>query len=264
LTGFFLLAFAISWAIMIPLALSAQGIIEAKVPLQLHYLTAYGPMLAALLVTGVADRGPGLRSLGASMIKWRVGASWFVVAALSPAILFAVGALAGRIWTGAWPALRDLGQVNFLPYLGLWALPFWIVTSGFGEEVGWRGYALPRLQRGRTALSATLILWVFWVTWHIPAFFYLPNYREIGLWFFPGFALGVFAGAIIYTWLFNGTGGSVPMAALFHGVFNFFTASAAGQGIAAMVASILVIVWGFVLLLTMHHSTLSPSNKVTL
>ncbi|MDZ7336120.1 MAG: CPBP family intramembrane metalloprotease [candidate division KSB1 bacterium] len=92
----------------------------------------------------------------------------------------------------------------------------WLLTYGIGEETGWRGYALPRLQKNHSALSATVILWVFWALWHLSAFFYLYDPTIV-----IGFLLGVLAGAIVFTWLYNSTGGSILMVTLLHGVFNF-------------------------------------------
>jgi membrane protease YdiL (CAAX protease family) len=87
---------------------------------------------------------------------------------------------------------------NYMPYLGMWALVLWVLTFGFGEEIGWRGFALPRLQKGRSALAASVIVWVMWVVWHIPSFFYLDTYMKLGLAMLPMFALGVLAGAIVF------------------------------------------------------------------
>jgi hypothetical protein len=89
---------------------------------------------------------------------------------------------------------------------------------------------------------------VVWAGWHLPAFFYLPNYRAMGVAVVPGFALGVVAGAILLTWLYNSTGGSLLAVILWHGVFNVFTASKGGQGTPAMVMSIAVIVWAVAVL----------------
>lgn len=105
---------------------------------------------------------------------------------------------------------------NLYAALGLAALPLWILTFGIGEETGWRGFALPRLQRGRSALSATIILWVFWALWHLPLFFY--SYEASIL---PGFLIGLLAGAITLTWLYNSTSGTILLVALWHGTFNF-------------------------------------------
>jgi uncharacterized protein len=161
---------------------------------------------------------------------------------LAPLVFFAVG-VAGAAAAGRHlPGVRELGQINFLPNLGLWAWLLWTASSGLGEETGWRGYALPRLRAARGPLAASLILAVPWILWHLPAFFYLPNYMSFGV-MLPGFAIGVAAGSVVYTWLYERTGGSILAAALFHGSFNFVTASQAGTGPVAAVVSTLVMLW---------------------
>ena len=184
-----------------PLALEAQGALNLALPFWLHYCTAYGPLLAALLVTRVVSGPAGLRSLGRRMGQWRIGLGWLLFAALSPIVLYLLLAVVLVALGGPSPTIAQLGAVNFLPNLGLMAWPLWILTNGVGEETGWRGFALPRLQQRHSALVATLILGVLWAGWHIPFFFYLPNYRAMGLAGFPGFALGIISAAIVFTWL---------------------------------------------------------------
>lgn len=249
---FFILAYAISWAIEIPLALRAQGVIHVPIPFGVHYLAAYGPMLAAIIVTGRTGGKEGLRELWGRMLKWRVRPMWWLVA-LAPLVLYALLAVALRLAQGQWPDLAALGQIDFLPNLGAGSLLVWFLTFGLGEETGWRGYALPRLQRGRSALSATAILWVFWALWHLPLFFYLYDVTII-----VGFLLGLLAGAITFTWLYNSTGGSILLVAVWHGAFNFVTGCAACKtGIAAAVVSTLVMVWAVVVVVWFKPATLS-------
>lgn len=151
--------------------------------------------------------------------------------------------------------------MNFLPNLGLAAWPFWVLTSGIGEETGWRGFALPRLQRKHGALTATLILSVFWVGWHVPQFFYLPTLAAIGISGFAGFAFSIAAGAILFTWLFNSTRGSILAVVLWHGGFNFITASKAGAGTAVMNMSILVMVWASVIVVALGWGRLARVER---
>jgi membrane protease YdiL (CAAX protease family) len=242
LVRYFILAFALSWIVEFALIASQERWIDPPLPFSLHYLASYGPALAAILVTGLTAGKRGLSELFGRVLKWRVGWRWLMVSALFPVALFALGLVVARILTGEWPAVSDLGQVNYLPYLGAGALPFWFLTYGLGEEIGWRGFALPRLQRNRTAASSTLILGLLWALWHTPAFFYLDTYERLGLVMLPAFAASVLCGAVVYTWLYNSVGGSVLITALFHAVFNFFSASQAGQGIVqiAMTAGIIV------------------------
>jgi membrane protease YdiL (CAAX protease family) len=120
-------------------------------------------------------------------------------------VLFVLAALV--VWMlngGEWPNLQRLTEINYLPNLGVGALILWLATFGFGEEIGWRGYALPRLQKGHSALSATLILGVMWVVWHVP--FLLPGHlRESWPRRFSHVRAGRAGGRDRAGWLYNTT-----------------------------------------------------------
>lgn len=254
--AYFALAYGFSWIVEIPLALANQGITRLILPAWTHYLAGYGPMLAALLVISATEGRIGLERLWSRLTAWHVGMLWWV-AAISP-LLIGLVVIAALNLFGAQPvALAELGEVNFLPALGVGALPLWILTFGLGEELGWRGFALPRLQHGRSALEATAILALFWALWHLPTFFYLYDPGIV-----IGWALGLFSGAMVFTWLFNSTGGSVLMAAVWHGCLNFITGSAAGKGLVAAIVSSLVMVWAVVVLLVYKPASLSRRPKV--
>ncbi|MGD8398663.1 MAG: CPBP family intramembrane metalloprotease, partial [Anaerolineae bacterium] len=135
---FTVLAYGLSWAVEIPLALRAQGLIAAPIPWALHYLAAYGPMLAAIIVTGLTDGQEGLRGLLGRMLKWRVRPVWWLVA-LAPLVLYALLALVLRFVPGQEADLAALGQIDFLPNLGAGTLLVSFLTFGLGEETGWRG-----------------------------------------------------------------------------------------------------------------------------
>ena len=237
LATYFGLAYAITWIIHIPLALSAQGLLDVTLPAGLHFLGAYGPMLAAFVVTRVTRGTAGLRDLLDRMSRWQVGIGWLSVAVLSPAALFLVSAVIVRTWIGEWPDLGQFGHISEFPNLG-WLAGWivWTLTFGLGEETGWRGFALPRLQRNRSARSATLILGGLWALWHLPQFFY--NY-ELTLLGVVAFTVSIMSGALILTWLYNSTGGSVLVTTLWHGAFN--TAVAGAQGAVAPLVSGLVV-----------------------
>lgn len=141
---YFVMAYAISWAIGIPLALEHQGLMTPILPDWAHYFVAYGPLLLAVIVTLATEGKPGLKKPGERMIQWKVRPIW-CVASLSPLVIGAVSALLLVLFTGKPISIVDLGEVNFLPPLGLGALALWLLTFGIGEETGWRGHALPRL-----------------------------------------------------------------------------------------------------------------------
>jgi CAAX protease family protein len=245
---YLILAYAISWAIVSPLVASAQGFIDVPVPFALHYLNDYAPMLAAITTTRITDGAEGLGELFRRMIKWRVGLGWALVAAFSMPVVFGLAAVIVLAEGGASPDLGLIGKVNYLPYLGLGVWLLWILTAGIGEETGWRGYALPGLQRNMSALSATLIITVFWVGWHLPRFFYFDAFMQRGFSVLPQFALQELALALLLTWLYNGTNGSILMAALLHGGFNTFPASAAAAGGVNTIAIELLVIWAAALL----------------
>jgi len=250
------LAVLFTWAVQLPLIAVRHGWTDAPIPFWLHYVASFGPTAAALIVTALTAGKEGLRELWHQITRWRVGWKWGLFSVLSPVAVFALCMPIVRLFKGEWPDLRLLGQVNYLPYLGFAVLPLWVTTFGFGEEIGWRGFALPRLQKTMSVSKATLVLGVLWILWHIPPFFYHETYQDMGWAILLGFIFGVLCGAVLLTWLYNGTGGSVLMVALWHGIFDLLTASKAGQDIIPIVMSALVIVsalfianiekpWGF-------------------
>jgi membrane protease YdiL (CAAX protease family) len=259
LFAYFILAYFFSWIIAIPLALQARGVIQTQITRSLHYLIAYGPMLAALMVTGLTSGTIGLQKLWSRMTKWRIKPGWWLVA-VSPLGIYLLAGTALWALQGQKMNLATMGQIDYLPPLGLAAIPLWILTFGIGEETGWRGFALPRLQKGRSALSATLWLWIFWALWHLPLFFYTYDPAII-----PGMLIGLLAGAITFTWLYNSTGGSVLMTAIWHGLFNYTTACVSCQtGTTAAIISTLVMVWAVAIVVFFKPDNLSRAERQTL
>lgn len=257
------LAYALTWAIAGPLALAAQGLFNLHLPQSIHYVAQVGPAVAAVIATALTSGRTGLHQLARRVVRWRVGRTWLFISLGSPILLFAVAAAVARIVDGTWINLLDLGTVNFLPSLGPAALLLWFVSNGLGEETGWRGFALPRLQERHHVLTATLILAVFWALWHLPAFFYVPTYREMGARGAPGFFFGIVSGAILFTWIYNSTGGSILMVACWHALFNFFTASAAGHGTVATVFSIEIMIWAVALVIVDRPTNLATRPRQT-
>lgn len=259
---YFLLAYAISWAIEIPVALSIQGVISARVPPSLYYFASFGPFLAALVVTIAAEGSSGVRRLFAGLAKWRVGKDYVIFAILTPPILFGVAVLFSRLLQGAWPDLSLLGNIDYLPHLGiLGVLGLWLLTFGLGEETGWRGFALPRLQESRSAFSAALIIGVLHTFWHLPAFFFRDTYIAMGLLGLPMLLVSVVSASFILTWLYNGTRGSLLMVVVFHGLFNFFSVSEAGGEGAAIIMSAVVVFWAVRVIKVYGRENLAPAEK---
>lgn len=194
------------------------------------------------------------------MTRRRVGTGWWV-ADLAPVLIYGIAVALLRVARGSWTNVGALGHVNYLPPLGAGALVVWFLTFGIGEETGWRGFALPRLQRDRSALAASLTLAAFWIVWHLPSFLYLESYVRLGAKVIPGFALGLMAGAVVFTWMYNGSGGSVLIAALGHATLNLVTASPDGDQTINAIVSTVVMVWAVVIVLVWKPATLSRAPK---
>jgi membrane protease YdiL (CAAX protease family) len=161
LVTFFLLAFAITWVVCIPRAAGA--------PLgAVGQLWTWIPAIAALLAAALTGGRGAVRELGTRLVRWRVGWQWYVVVVFGPAVfslaLTVIYTLFGGSWATEVPrALRE-GPFVLLPlFLMILAL-----TDGLGEELAWRGFALPRLLARHNALMASLILGVLWALWHLP------------------------------------------------------------------------------------------------
>jgi membrane protease YdiL (CAAX protease family) len=245
--AFYALAYVCSWSIAIPLALQATGVIEPYLPWSAHYVTAFAPAIAALIVTWACGRDMDLRPPAMPRDRRRT-IIWCGVGLGSPLLLFEIARIVATVAGLDAPSWPSLGMVSFLPPLGLSAWVLWLVTSGVGEELGWRGFALPRLQETHSAFASSALLTLAWGGWHLPAFFYLPSYAAIGASIVPGFFVGLFAGSVVLTWLFNNAGGIVLAPILWHASFNFVTASPNANGFAAAFTSTAVIVWAVVIL----------------
>ena len=243
LFAYFVLAFGISWSFGLLLIGRRYGL--TSVQPALHYLTSLGPALAALIVTGLVSGHSGLNDLGSRVVRWRIGWRCLLIACASPLLLAGGAVLAQYLLTSSVPDLGLLGRVEYLGNIGvLPALLLWIITFGFGEEVGWRGFALDTMQRrGWSLLRSSGVIGLLWAMWHLPAFFYKPTFMALGAGGFAGYALGIVSGSILLAWLYNGTGGSIFAVAIWHALFDFIVASPAGEGMVAAVTSTGVMLW---------------------
>ena len=239
---FVLLTYAWSWAFWIPMGV--RGDIVRPGVLPTHFPGLLGPMVGAFATTALVDGMPGVRALAASMVRWRVGWRWALVSFASPIAFLAV-ALAAMVAAGQeLPSLASFERYTGFPESTL-VLVFVavLVVNGFGEETGWRGFLLPRLARDRSPLAATLWVVPFWAMWHVPIFFLSETYRSLSPPMFIGFLFGLASGAIVLTQIYNRSGASVLMAALWHATYNMTSATEAGRGTVAAVVSTLVMVW---------------------
>jgi len=203
---FFLLAYALSW---LGWPMWALGLYPIPV-------FSFGPFLAALVVLAITHGKCGVGGLLRRMVRWRVGLEWYAVALLLPVGL-ALAATVLNVLLGAQaPSSVELG--NWPSLFVIFALV--LLVPGLGgawEEPGWRGYALPRLQTGRSALFASLILGVLIVGWHLPLMVVgQVHYSDIVL---------IMGAVIVFNWVFNNANGSVLIIMLMHAMNNTISGS---------------------------------------
>lgn len=246
LVAFFALAYALSWSWAIPLAV-AHLIVRRGEGWPTHYPLLLGPAIAALVVTAWTMGRPGVRDLLARVARWRVPLRWWL-AAVSPAAFLGLALIAMAAAGKALPSVADFGQYSGTPAIGLAGVLLLIAFGALGEETGWRGYALPQLQRRFSPLTSSLILAVLWFGWHLPQFFVIATYRNSSPVQYVGFFLGLICGAIILTWLYNRSGGSILLVAVWHGLYNFVSGTQAATGLLAAVVTTLVMIQAVVLI----------------
>jgi len=110
-----------------------------------------------------------------------------------------------------------------------------VIVGVLGGGLGWRGYALPHLQHRFSPLVASLIRAALWALWHLPMFFVIANYRAFGVVESIGFVFALSCGAIVLTWLYNRSGGSILLVVVYHGVLNVVSGTQAATGVVAAV-----------------------------
>ncbi|WP_426226185.1 CPBP family intramembrane glutamic endopeptidase [Pseudarthrobacter sp. DSP2-3-2b1] len=239
---YFVLAYAITWSIQIPAYLYATGRGESLTNEAnlLHFqglfqgtldpgfarvfllaVFSFGPTLAGLIVIALVQGRTGIRELFSRLGKVRIPGRWIAVILGTPVALavasVAVGFLLGGFHLSYSPLVPLALALPFLVYL--------LIFTGLAEEVGWRGYALPELQRRHTAEKASWILGIAWGLWHLPANLLMPYLA--GLLTVPmavaivlGLTFGAVGWTIVLTWIYNNTG-SLFWIIVLHGFYNW-------------------------------------------
>ena len=256
IASYVVLAVGVTWTLVSPLVLSALGVIDVRVPSWFHVFGAAGPFLAALAVERIVHGEAGTARLLRSLADWRLPWQWFLVAVGSPFVLFGVALVAVAVGGSvmAWPLATDATAVTWFAGSLLSALAY-----GAGEEIGWRGFALARLQADRSALRAAVLLAVVWGAWHAPFFLYRFEFGAVQV---VGFLLGLLAGSVWLASLFNGTGGSVFAVASWHAAWNVVNLLAlrlSDDVVAIMTTA--VVVAAVLVVLVWKPATLAPGGR---
>jgi uncharacterized protein len=224
---FAILSYAITWILLGPWFYCYTRVWHGTMPrwvwsiVPVIFLGGWGPSIAALLVMWLRSGRRGVTGLLRSLILWRVRLRWYVFALVVP-IVAVVGA---SVLTDLRPVVLDsfnaTAAISSVPLAFAMALPF----GPLGEELGWRGYALPHLLRTTGPWTASLTLGVLWTFWHVPMIFLmpgaaLPEYLPLSVIAVLSYLVEITAVTGIMTFLFLRTEGSVLITALFHLTFN--------------------------------------------
>jgi len=224
LVFFFLIAYAGSWLLEVPIALSetGTGLLPFTIPTPLLVVaiaaaTFVGPTLSAFIMTGITEGWIGIRRLLRRYVLWRVGLRRYLFVLL---VIPAIEVLGAIVVPGVLGSFQSLTLMLVLTYPVAFVSTF-ILGGPLGEEPGWRGFALPRLQPLHGPLVGSIILGILWACWHLPLFW-------SGVWTPPTipnvvmFILMITALTIIMTWVFNNAKGSLLITMLMHASFNTF------------------------------------------
>lgn len=215
---FFLLTFAFSWIIWLPTVLDAKHLVKLSFHPGLLILAGlFGPSVSAFIVTGIREGKKGVWLLLKRAVNFRVSFRWIAFIFLFPLIVYGSAHFVLILIGGKVPG--EMFWDHKSGYLLIFFLGMFL-NGALNEEFGWRGYALDRLQSRYNALVSSLILGIIWSIWHLPMFFsYATGHIYISFWVFMAFVCSI---AIIFTFIYNSTGGNLFAAILLHTTVNFF------------------------------------------
>lgn len=209
-SSFLLLTFSFTWGWWgVAYALLAEGTLSDVLALP----GAFGPLVAAALITWAI--GDDTKTWAKQVLKWRVMPRWYLIALGIPLFVTVGGIGLALLAVGATVTPSLLAQrLPLFPVL----LVVTLLLGGGQEELGWRGFALPRLQAEYSALTASLLLGAVWAIWHFPLFLMGAPRNQTGS--FLLYAILIIAVSILLTWCYNSTAGSVLLAMVFHAAVN--------------------------------------------
>lgn len=260
LVSFVVLAYSLSWAAWIPLLLGGELVVPGG-PVT-HFPGLLGPAAAAFIMIALTEGLPSVGRLFRRMGRVSKPSVQFLCYSLSPLVFLALALALAWLTGQPVPPLREFGIYSGLPALPMLSVVLLVLLfNGFGEETGWRGFALERLQRQLGPVRGTLALGLIWAGWHTPAFWFVEGYRNLGLaTLVGGFGLGICAGSVVLARVFNRTQGSVLAVAVWHAIYNLTSATTASRGIIGAVTTTCVMGWAGVLLFQEWRSPMGRSR----
>ena len=213
------LSFFVFWGPLAAFKIPAVSFVKDAAPtpvwaMILFILGGFVPSLTGLVLTRVYDGKPGMKMLGKRLIQFNIGWRNYLAAIIFVLFIAGLQLVIDRIGGNHFDYSIFIAQAgSILPLL---------ILGPLSEEIGWRGFALDRLQSRWNAMTSSLIIGVVWSFWHLPLFFMIgTSQHELGI-PFAGFLLSLTSSSVLYTWLHNRAGGSIWMAVFFHWIYTYF------------------------------------------
>lgn len=209
--------FILTYALNISITVTQLYILKVPQTPPVAILQVLTPSISAVILTALIGGKDGILKLLSGFTRWKISPWWYLAAFMMtgiPLLIAIIYILLGNPVRGLLPGTTFWGLAS--------TLVFTVVSGPLSEEAGWRGFALPRLQARFNALQSSLILGVLWACWHIP-FYFEPGYAAKGM-PFPIYLVVVIGLAILFTWIYNNSQGSLLLTMLAHFFFNFSSA----------------------------------------
>lgn len=261
-TAFVLLTAVLTWSAWLPLLAQTQRWIGGPPQPVLHLLGSLGPAVAGIVVIAALHGRAGLADLARRVRAWRGRArAWLFALGVPPLLLiFAAGmsALAGgqSFADLDWSAFGRSEEFAALPVAVYWLAN--LLFFGFGEEIGWRGFLQPQLERRYPMVLAANFVAIVWAAWHLPLFGITPSYRAMPAIGFVGFAASIWVASWIFAWLSQLARGSLLIVAVFHAWFDIATTSPLGPDLLPTVMGVGVTLIGLIVLRHLLRASTVP------
>ena len=258
---FFILAYIIGFGLSALILLTGSGIFG--------FIASSSSLWAALIVVGLTEGKEGLKKLFSGFKRWRCNPIWYIIALFVPFVFYLVPIGISML----------LGNPFLAPSLEYWImfLPMFLymfIQAGLGEEIGWRGFATPKLSENNTVLVSSLIVGLVWAVWHIPLYFF-PGFiqYETSVQFgfatsFIAYSIMVLAYAVIFTWVYNVSEGNLWIPVLMHtsinvfGWFLNFIGFLTAEGFVTMISYVIIwVVFAIIVTIVYGPKNLSKEDK---
>jgi membrane protease YdiL (CAAX protease family) len=253
---YIIISYATTWSILFPLSLFYMEL-DFSIREIWHSFGAIGPAISAIIILKIKRDNGGLKYLKRSFLQ-KSSIKYLIFSAF-PFIVFLI----------TFTIESAVGTFNFNDFVienrlfDFSSILLFLLVSmsyGFFEEIGWRGYLLPALQKKFNALISSIILSLIWAFWHFPLFFY--RYEDFQFAFFPllTFWLLLFSGSIVFTFLFNQTKGSLLPVIILH--FTYDIVASHQTGVASMIISIVYIILDIIIIIKYGWKNLSENERI--